>query len=98
MTILCPYFRWMKSAKLKQKFVKKKVVYNNSSKVLTEAQMELLALSRNIGLAPKKLPLVEYVAATEDLCQRLEKIGDDKSVEKAIMVINEVFVRLKKVF
>ena len=44
--------------------MKQKVVYNNSSKVLTEEQMELLALSRNIGLAPKKLPLVEYLAET----------------------------------
>ena len=42
--------------------------------------MELLALGLNFGLAPKKFPLVEYVVATEDLCQRLEKIGDDESV------------------
>ena len=60
--------------------------------------MELLALGLNFGLALRKFPLVEYVAATENLCQRLEKIGDGESVEKARMIIirNEVFIHLKK--
>ena len=79
----------------KQSFVKKKVVYNNSSKVLTEEQLELLALGLNFGLAPRKFPLVEYVAATEDLCQKLEKIGDVDLVEKARMIRNEFFIHLK---
>ena len=61
----------VKNTKLKQKSVKKKkVVYNNSSRFLTEEQMNLLALSLNFGSALKKFPLVEYVAATEDPCQR----------------------------
>ena len=60
----------VKNTRKKQNFVKK-VVYNNSSKVLTEEQMELLALGLNFGLAPRKFPLVEYVAATKDLCQKL---------------------------
>ena len=86
----------VKNNRQKQSFVKKKVVYNNSSKVLTEEQLELLALGLNFGLAPRKFPLVEYVAATEDLCQKLEKIGDGESVEKARMIRNEVFIHLKK--
>ena len=76
--------------------VKKKVVYNNSSKKLTEEQMELLALGLNFGLNQSKFPLVEYVTATEDLCQKLEKIGDVESIEKARMIRNEVFLHLKK--
>ena len=36
------------------------------------------------------------MAATEDLCQRLEKIGDDESEKKARTVRNEVFIHLKK--
>ena len=86
----------MKNTRQKQGFVKKKVIYINSSKVLTEEQLELLALGLNFGLAPRKFPLVEYVAATEDLCQKLEKIGDGESVEKARMIRNEVFIHLKK--
>ena len=38
--------------------VKRKVVYNNSSKKLTEEQMELLALGLNFGVASRKFPLV----------------------------------------
>ena len=39
--------------------------------------MELLALGLNFGLTStqSKFPLVEYVTATEDLCQKLEKVG-----------------------
>ena len=85
-----------KSNKVNQKTVKKKIVYNNSSKKLTEEQMELLALGLNFGLTSKKFPLVEYVTATEDLCQKLEKIGDDESLEKARLIRNEVFLHLKR--
>ena len=38
-----------KSNKVNQKSVKKKIVYNNSRKKLTEEQMELLALGLNFG-------------------------------------------------
>ena len=41
----------------------KKVVYNNSSKQLTEKQMNLLALGWNFVIAPKKFPLIDYIAA-----------------------------------
>ena len=63
---------------------------------MTQEQMELLALSLNFGLTSKKFPLVEYVTATEDLCQKLEKIGDDESLEKARLIRNEVFLHLKR--
>ena len=61
----------------------KKVVYNNSSKQLTEKQMNLLALGLNFAIAPKKFPLIEYIAATEKLCQSIERGEDDESVESA---------------
>ena len=76
--------------------MKRKVVYNNSSKKLTEEQMELLALGLNFGVAPRKFPLVEYVTAMEFLCQSLEECGDDESVEKARAIRNEVFTHLKR--
>ena len=61
----------------------KKVVYNNSSKQFTTEQLDLLSLGLNFGIAPKRFPIVEYVTATEILCQKLEEIGDDESMEKA---------------
>ena len=76
--------------------MKRKVVYNHSSKKLTEEQMELLALGLNFGIAPQKFPLVEYVTAAEDLCQKLEEYGDTKSVEKARALRNVVFDQLKR--
>ena len=53
----------------------KKVVHNYSSKHLTEEQLEVLSLGLKFGIAiaPKKFPLVEYEAATEVLCQKLEE-------------------------
>ena len=73
-----------------------KVVYNNSSKQLTEEQIELLSLGLNFGVTPKKFPLLEYVTAAEVLCQRLEEVGDAESVEKARFVRNEMFLHLKR--
>ena len=75
----------------KKSSVKKKVVYNNSSKQLTKEQLEVLSLGLNFGVTPKKFPLVEYVQAAELLCQRLEEVGDSESVEKARSVRNLVF-------
>ena len=77
---------------------KRKVVYNNSSRKLTEEQMDLLAMHMglNFGIAPRKFPLVEYITATEALCQRLEECGDSESVEKARAIRNEVFAQLKR--
>ena len=46
--------------------------FNNSSKQLTEEQLELLSIGLNFGIAPKKFPLVEYVMAMEILCQKLK--------------------------
>ena len=97
--------RNLRVAKLKQKMnldkknkprLDKKVVYNFSSKKLTEEQLELLSLGLNFGIAPRRFPLVEYVTATELLCQRLEEAGDDESQEKARMIRNEVFLHLKR--
>ena len=60
----------------KKSSVKKKVVYNNSSKQPTKEQLEVLSLGLNFGVTPRKFPLVEYVKAAELLCQRLEEAGD----------------------
>ena len=76
--------------------IRKKVVYNNSSKQLTEEQLELLVIGLDFGIAPKKFPLVEYITATEVLCQKLEDMGDSESVEKARAIRNEVFLHLKR--
>ena len=72
------------------------MVYNNSSKHLTEEQLQVLSLGLNFGIAPKKFPLVEYVTATQVLCQKLEEMGDAESVEKERAIINEGFVHLKR--
>ena len=72
-----------------------KVVYNSSSKKLTEEQLELLALGLNFGVTPKQFPLLEYVTAAEVLCKKLEDIGDADSMEKVRYVRNEVFMHLK---
>ena len=47
--------------------VNKKVVYNNSSKELSQKQIELLALGLNFAITPKKFPLIEYMTAAEKL-------------------------------
>ena len=76
--------------------VKKKVVYNNSSKKLLDEQIYLLSLGLNFGITLKKFPLAEYVQATELLCHRLEEGDDDESVEKARAISNEVYGQLKR--
>ena len=62
---------------------KKKIVYNNSSKKLTADQEKLLELGLNFSITPRKFPLLEYIAAAEDLCQSLEGFGDDESIDQA---------------
>ena len=76
--------------------MKKKVVYNNSSKQLSDEQMELLSMGLNFGVAPRRFLIVEYVTATEVLCQKLEEMGDSESVEKARAIRSEVQVQLKR--
>jgi len=74
----------------------KKVVYNNSSKKLSEDQVQLLSLGLNFGITPRKFPLAEYIQATELLCQRLEEGDEEESVEKARCIRNEVFRHVKQ--
>ena len=78
-----------------QQGTKKKVVFNNSSRKLSEEQLQLLSLGLNFGLTPKRFPLAEYVQATELLCQRLEAGDEEESVQKARAIRNEVFNHLK---
>jgi len=43
-----------------------------------------------------KFPLLEYIAAAEDLCQSLEGFGDDESIEKAQKIRNVMIDHIKK--
>ena len=74
----------------------KKVVYNNSSKELSPKQKKILELGLNFAITPKKFPLLEYIAATENLCQSLEECGDDESIEKAQTIRNIVLNHIRK--
>ena len=74
----------------------KTVVYNNSKKVLSEKQLRILELGLNFAITPKKFPLIEYIAATESLCQSLEEYGDDESMEKAQTIRNIVLNHIRK--
>jgi len=74
----------------------KKVIYNNSSKLLSPKQQKVLELGLNFAITPKKFPLLEYIAATENLCQALEEYGDDESVEKAQKIRNITINHIRK--
>ena len=74
----------------------KKVVYNNSSKELSPKQHRVLELGLNFAITPKKFPLLEYIAATENFCQALEQYGDDESVMKAQTIRNIAINHIRK--
>ena len=74
----------------------KKVVYNNSSKELSPKQHRVLELGLNFAITPKKFPLLEYIAATENLCQALEQYGDDESVMTAQTIRNIAINHIRK--
>ena len=74
----------------------RKIVDNNSSKKLTSNQEKLLELGLNFAVTPKKFPLLEYIAAAEDLCMSLEEYGDDESVEKAQRIRSIMISHVKK--
>ena len=76
----------------------KKVVYNNSSRKLTEKEIELLSLGLNFGLTPKKFPLVEYITATEVLCKSLEDTGVDEDIENAQKIRNLLLSHIREGF
>ena len=61
----------------------KKVVYNNSKREFTEKEIELLKLGLNFEITSKRFPLIEYITATEKLCQFLEEHEVDEDIEKA---------------
>ena len=75
---------------------RKQVVYNNSSKKLSPKQEKLLELGLSFAITPKKFPLLEYIAATENLCKSLEDCKDDESMEKAQKIRNIVIHHMKK--
>ena len=50
----------------------------------------------NFAITPKKFPLIEYITAAEKLCQSIEQIGDDESIEKAQQIRNSVLNQIRK--
>ena len=58
--------------------------------------MDLLSLGLSFGITPKKFPLGEYIAETENLCQSLEEIGDPDSMARAQGIRNLVSGELRK--
>ena len=89
----------MKEAeRLKKSGIDKKIVYNNSSRQFTQKELDLLSLGLGFGITPKKFPLIEYITATEKLCQSLEEIGDPESVARAQGIRNMVTGELRKGF
>ena len=85
-----------KAEKIKISGLDKKIIYNNSKRVFNQREMDLLSLGLNFGITPKKFPLIEYIAATEKLCQSLEEIGDPDSMARAQGIRNLVSGELRK--
>ena len=75
---------------------KRKCIYNNSSKILTEEQKKFLKLGLNFSVTPNKFPLIEYIAAAENLCQSLEELQDDESLEKTQKIRNLLIDHVRK--
>ena len=76
--------------------LEKKIVYNNSNQIFNQREIDLRSLGLNFGITPKKFPLIEYIAATEKLCQSLEEIGDPASMASAQGIRNLVSGELRK--
>ena len=85
-----------KAEQVKISGLDKKIIYNNSKRIFNQKEMDLLSLGLSFGITPKKIPLVEYIAATEKLCQLLEEIGDPHSMARAQDIRNFVSGELRK--
>jgi hypothetical protein len=59
------------------------LVYNNSHRELNQKETELLSLGLNFAITEKEFPVIEYIQATEKLCQHIEKSNVDEDIEKA---------------
>ena len=64
--------------------------------MLSPKQEKLLELGLSFAITPKRFPLLEYIAATENLCKSLEGCEDDESMEKAQKIRNIVIHHMKK--
>ena len=51
----------------------KTLIYNGSGIELTKEETKLLSLGLNFCVAPKKFPLVEHIAAIEQLCDVIQE-------------------------
>ena len=63
---------------------------------MTADQEKLLELGLNFSITPRKFPLLEYIAAAEDLCQSLEGFGDDEWIEKEQKIRNVMIDHINK--
>ena len=75
---------------------KKKIVYNNSKRVFSEEEINLISLGLNFGIKPTKFPLVEYIQATETLCLNLEKEDENGSKDRAQKIRNIAIDHIRK--
>ena len=64
--------------------------------ILTSKQQIVLELGLNFAITPPKFPFLEYIAATEKLCQAVEEHGDDKSILKGQMIRNIALLTSRK--
>ena len=85
-----------KAEEIKISSMDKKIIYNNSKRIFNQKEIDLLSLGLSFGITPKKFPLIEYIAATEKLCQSLEEMGDPDSLARAQGIRNLVSGELRK--
>ena len=85
-----------KGEEIKISGMDKKIIYNNSKRIFNQKEMDLLSLGLSFEITPKKFPLIEYIAATEKLCQSLEEIGDPNSTARAQGIRYLVLGELRK--
>jgi len=85
-----------KAEEIKISSMDKKIIYNNSKRIFNQKEIDLLSLGLSFGITPKKFPLIEYIAATEKLCQSLEEMGDPDSMARAQGIRNLISGELRK--
>ena len=85
-----------KAESIKTSNLEKKIVYNNSKWIFNQREMDLLWLELNFGLTPKKIPLIEYIAATENCASLSKWLGDADSISRAQGIRSLVLGELRK--
>ena len=60
-----------------KKVCERQIIYNMAGKELDSHEKKVLSLGLNFKLTPRSFPVVEYVAAVENLCLNMEYRNDD---------------------